>query len=95
MPKSMSPDQKQRARAYLSKRDGWKCFYCGKKLIPDGEYKKYTTQIYQGGEILYTPIDGYDFPTIDHVQPLSRGGSNDISNAVLCCPTCNHKKGNR
>jgi 5-methylcytosine-specific restriction endonuclease McrA len=29
---------------------------------------------------------------IEHVVPLSRGGSNDISNIVLACPTCNLKK---
>ena len=29
---------------------------------------------------------------VDHVVPLSRGGSNDISNLVIACPTCNQKK---
>lgn len=28
----------------------------------------------------------------DHYIPLSKGGSNDISNIVIACPTCNHKK---
>ncbi len=28
----------------------------------------------------------------DHVVPLSRGGSNDISNIVIACPTCNMRK---
>lgn len=31
----------------------------------------------------------------DHVIPLSRGGSNDISNIVLTCRTCNLRKGNK
>lgn len=30
---------------------------------------------------------------IDHRIPLSRGGSNDISNLVLSCPHCNLSKG--
>lgn len=30
--------------------------------------------------------------TADHVIPLSRGGSNDISNIVIACPPCNFKK---
>lgn len=29
---------------------------------------------------------------VDHVIPLSRGGSNDISNLVITCPSCNLKK---
>src|SRR5262249_52784439 len=28
----------------------------------------------------------------DHIVPLSRGGSNDISNIVIACPTCNLSK---
>lgn len=34
-------------------------------------------------------------PTLDHVIPLSKGGSHDISNLVLACRTCNAKKYNR
>jgi len=30
---------------------------------------------------------------IEHVVPVTRGGSNDISNIVLACPTCNRSKG--
>ena len=29
---------------------------------------------------------------VEHVVPLARGGSNDISNIVISCPTCNLKK---
>jgi 5-methylcytosine-specific restriction endonuclease McrA len=29
----------------------------------------------------------------DHIVPLARGGTNDISNIVLACPTCNLRKG--
>jgi 5-methylcytosine-specific restriction endonuclease McrA len=32
---------------------------------------------------------------VDHVVPLSRGGSNDISNLVISCASCNLKKHNR
>lgn len=33
--------------------------------------------------------------TIDHLVPLSRGGSNDVSNLVAVCRSCNSKKGNK
>jgi hypothetical protein len=31
----------------------------------------------------------------DHVMPLSKGGTNDISNIQLLCPTCNLTKNNK
>ncbi|MDH3455206.1 MAG: HNH endonuclease [Gemmatimonadota bacterium] len=33
--------------------------------------------------------------TRDHIVPLSRGGTNDWSNVVTACSTCNTRKGNR
>lgn len=32
---------------------------------------------------------------VDHVIPLSRGGTNDLSNLVLACPPCNLSKNDR
>jgi 5-methylcytosine-specific restriction endonuclease McrA len=32
---------------------------------------------------------------LDHVVPISRGGSHEISNAVPSCRSCNAKKGNK
>ena len=31
--------------------------------------------------------------TVDHYQPRSRGGSDDLSNLVYCCHACNEFKG--
>lgn len=33
--------------------------------------------------------------TLDHVIPVSRGGTDRMSNMVLCCAKCNTKKGNK
>lgn len=32
---------------------------------------------------------------VDHILPLSRGGSNEASNIQLLCPSCNHHKSNK
>ena len=32
---------------------------------------------------------------VDHVMPLSRGGSNTAGNIVLACAPCNHSKGSK
>lgn len=31
--------------------------------------------------------------TIDHIVPIAKGGTNDISNLVCCCHNCNQIKG--
>lgn len=37
----------------------------------------------------------YDRITVDHIIPKSLGGISSFLNCVVCCHTCNHKKGNR
>ena len=38
--------------------------------------------------------DGKNIFHIDHYVSVSNGGTNDLSNLVLACPSCNIKKGN-
>lgn len=33
--------------------------------------------------------------TIDHIQPKSKGGGNNLGNLCLSCSECNHKKGDQ
>lgn len=36
-----------------------------------------------------------DILTLDHVQPISKGGRTGWENIVSACPSCNSRKGNR
>lgn len=36
----------------------------------------------------------FNFATVDHVQPKSKGGENSLSNFVLACMGCNSLRGN-
>lgn len=58
-----------------------KCYYCGTML----DTTKRSTD--KGEKV--TPKD----LTIDHMVPMSRGGTGMIDNKVLCCLRCNHDKG--
>lgn len=31
----------------------------------------------------------------DHFDPVSRGGTSELSNIIMCCPACNRSKSNR
>lgn len=33
--------------------------------------------------------------TVDHVVPISKGGTNSIENLIPCCGSCNSSKGNK
>ena len=63
-----------------------------------------------GGTRLWSKIrlrilirDGYccqycgseDATTVDHVLPISKGGTDDPDNLVAACTRCNYSKGNR
>ena len=44
----------------------------------------------------FEEVDGGEerLRTLDHLTPLSRGGTHFITNLVLCCTKCNNAKGN-
>ena len=61
-----STRQWRKTRAAVLKRDGHRCFYCGKRAT-----------------------------TVDHLRPLSRGGTDAEANLVAACTDCNTAKGDK
>jgi 5-methylcytosine-specific restriction endonuclease McrA len=79
-----------RYRAYQSKR---------RTIIRKSDGKFTTADIahlhqVQGGRCRWCSVALTDRYEIDHVLPLSRGGSNQRDNLALTCPTCNRRKSN-
>lgn len=65
----------------LYKRDNGICYICGNKC----DYEDY---IYRGN----TFIAGNYYPSIDHIIPLNKGGTDDWDNLKLAHRICNCKK---
>ena len=66
----------------LYQRDGGKCYLCGQVC----DWNDYT--IREDG----TFIANNNYPSIDHVKPLSKGGKHAWANVRLACRGCNSKK---
>jgi 5-methylcytosine-specific restriction endonuclease McrA len=82
-----TPAKKKRAiprldqiRAALFEKDNGKCHYC------QTEIKRWRTGKQEKGAL------SREVGTIDHVNPIAKGGSSDVSNLVLSCEICNFQK---
>ncbi len=69
----------------LYERDGGRCYICGKVC----DWNDY---IVRDDE---TFIANNDYPSIDHIIPVSLGGLHSWDNVRLACRGCNSKKGNK
>lgn len=93
-PRKVSADLEKQ----LFVRDGYRCRYCSIRVFPSEILRK-SSQFF-GDEVF--PIKGGNLQrhgiklcfsaTLDHVEPLSLGGSNDASNLVTACWCCNYGK---
>lgn len=68
----------------LYQRDNGKCYLCG--IVCDWNDKI----IDDNGAV----IVGATYPTIEHIQPLSKGGLHKWDNVKISCKKCNELKGN-
>lgn len=86
---------------FASKRDYYRAICENRRAQKIGAQGKYTSKhvtamlIAQSGRCFYCLAELTDMYHVDHVIPLSRGGSNSPDNLVLACPFCNTSKGNR
>lgn len=98
------PASSRRVLARLYRRDGWRCRYCGRRVVVPGIIEIMGSLFprefpFSPGHNMPTsgthPAAVRMYPNVDHVQPGSQGGSwtaND--NLVTACTICNQKKGN-
>ena len=71
----------------LFREDGPACHLCGFETNPDD----YTVTVGSDGRRLF--LAGLEYPTVDHIVPLSRGGDHSRENALLAHMYCNSIKG--
>lgn len=82
----------RRFRRRADKRPGWRriaemqgdmhCHICGDECDPD-DYERRADGSF---------VAGITYPSVDHIHPLARGGSNDLDNLALAHMLCNSWK---
>lgn len=68
----------------LYERDKGICYLCGKRC----DYKDFTV-------VGNTFIAGNDYPSIEHIKPISKGGAHSWDNVRLAHRSCNSYKGSK
>ena len=65
-------------------RSNFCCVYCGRFFQPPEDW-----------DMQSALHDGEMFLEIDHIKPLSKGGSDKITNKQSLCQKCNNKKSDK
>lgn len=99
------PSSSRRLLARVYQRDGWRCRYCGRRVVVPGILEIMGTLFpsdfpFPPGHNMPTngthPAAIRMYPNVDHVLPGSQGGSwTADDNLVTACTICNQKKGDR
>jgi len=89
--RSQKPERRMERRLSEAKRRAMKHTSRGTHTV--AEVKALLSR--QNGRCPYCHSDICRRYHIDHMMPLSRGGTNAISNIQLLCPSCNHRKYNK
>lgn len=80
---------KQKLKAQLDT-----CFYCEILLYVEEEMV-YINRYDWDGNPAPPVIERFYNYAVDHVTPISAGGGNEPENLVICCNSCNSRKGKK
>lgn len=90
MPLSQAHLARLKARLRQLKSEWNEIGTAGRPSIPSGW--KRTLWDKQGGRCIYCHRELSDLFHVDHVIPRASGGPDHLTNYVLACPLCNHRK---
>jgi len=79
----MAKNKNKIHRFRVYEKSNYSCVYCNKKFNVAENWNK-----------LDAIHDGEMFLEIDHIKPLSKGGSDSLENKQSLCQRCNNKKSN-
>lgn len=96
--KKWSTEKKSRITDAILKTQGGKCSRCGNYLVTISDIKlAIGWEDEQNYGFLYSEMDEFRrvLATLDHKQPISKGGRNNLDNFQVLCFPCNCSKGSR
>lgn len=68
-----------------------RCHWCAREVLPARVMVARGLMTSEGAPWTPTPV-GPALATVDHVQPLWQGGTDSVTNIVLCCWGCNQDR---